>query len=204
MNERMRVIDGSQMESGGQILRMSAVFSCLLRIPLKIYNIRKKRSKPGLMAQHLAGLELIAQMSNCDLINASLGSMMIQIVPRDGSSERGGDFAKNTHTAGSVGLLHRDASLERAGNTMARAFKECAITGVDRNLEDNLIVFMALADGISEMTCCANPTLHTLTAIYVAEELTGAKFDLRPVNTDSQNSELCKIVCCGSGFMNRI
>lgn len=40
---------------GGQILRMSLTLSALCGIPVRVYNIRAGRSKPGLMAQHLKG-----------------------------------------------------------------------------------------------------------------------------------------------------
>ena len=45
-------------------------------------------------------------------------------------------------------------------------------------LQDQLIIFMALADGESSMTC-SEPTLHTRTAMVIAEKLTGAKFTVR-------------------------
>ena len=67
-------IDGSVMEGGGQILRMSvcATVSCslftnilkvglsaLLKRPIRIHGIRAGRSSPGLKAQHLTGINLV-------------------------------------------------------------------------------------------------------------------------------------------------
>ena len=40
---------------GGQILRNTITFSCLLNNPVHIYNIRAGRPKPGLAAQHMTG-----------------------------------------------------------------------------------------------------------------------------------------------------
>ena len=52
-------IDGSIMEGGGQILRISTCLSALLRKPMHIYSIRGQRSKPGLKNQHSTGIKLI-------------------------------------------------------------------------------------------------------------------------------------------------
>ena len=46
-------IDGSVLEGGGQILRTSLALSALTGKPIRIFNIRAKRSNPGLQAQHL-------------------------------------------------------------------------------------------------------------------------------------------------------
>jgi len=48
-----KIIDGSQGEGGGQVLRISSALSAILGLPIKINNIRAGRSKPGLRPQHL-------------------------------------------------------------------------------------------------------------------------------------------------------
>jgi RNA 3'-terminal phosphate cyclase (ATP) len=40
-------LDGSVGEGGGQVLRVALALSAILNKPLHIYNIRKKRDKPG-------------------------------------------------------------------------------------------------------------------------------------------------------------
>ena len=52
-------IDGSILEGGGQILRISISLSYMLKIPIKIINIRKKRDNPGLQRQHLGCTQFI-------------------------------------------------------------------------------------------------------------------------------------------------
>jgi RNA 3'-terminal phosphate cyclase (ATP) len=47
-------LDGSLGEGGGQILRTALALSLITGKPFRIANIRAKRSKPGLMRQHLA------------------------------------------------------------------------------------------------------------------------------------------------------
>ena len=46
-----------------------------------------------------------------------------------------------------------------------------------RRMQDQLIVFVALAAGRSQFLC-SEPSLHTRTAIAVAEQLSAARFSL--------------------------
>jgi RNA 3'-terminal phosphate cyclase (ATP) len=69
---------------------------------------------------------------------------------------------------------------------------------VDDHLMDQLVIFMALAEGRSEIVG-REPTLHTRTAIAVAEILTTAKFEIQKLNEG--NSGLWSISCCqGAGI----
>lgn len=71
---------------------------------------------------------------------------------------------------------------------------------VDEYMQDQLIIFMALARGTSRILS-GTPTLHTSTAINVAEKLTGCKFRLSPVPSScSEQGDLCLIECTGAGF----
>eukprot|EP01084_Bolivina_argentea_P256637 432149_1 len=64
----------------------------------------------------------------------------------------------------------------------------------DKWLQDQLIIFMALADGVSKMKTC-NLELHTETAIYIAQLLTGAKF-----NVSHLKNNTVLIECHGIGY----
>ena len=63
-----------------------------------------------------------------------------------------------------------------------------------RRLEDQLIIFMALAKGTSRMLS-QQPTLHTRTAMVVAEQLTSAKFTVT-----QQNPSLWLVECTGAAI----
>ena len=68
---------------------------------------------------------------------------------------------------------------------------------IDQYMQDQLIIFMALANGTSKVK--TGPlTLHTETAIYFAQLLTGAKFVINKVS-QSQNI----IECTGIGYKNK-
>ncbi|XP_076028064.1 RNA 3'-terminal phosphate cyclase [Genypterus blacodes] len=95
-------IDGSAMEGGGQILRVSAALSCITGSSIKINNIRAGRSTPGLRPQHLSGLQLVSDLCSGSLQGAEIGSGDISLSPGKISS---GDHTADTHTAGSVSLL---------------------------------------------------------------------------------------------------
>ena len=48
------IIDGSEGEGGGQILRTSLALSVITGRSIRIEKIRARRAKPGLQPQHLA------------------------------------------------------------------------------------------------------------------------------------------------------
>ncbi|KAF1390989.1 hypothetical protein PFLUV_G00063870 [Perca fluviatilis] len=95
-------IDGSVMEGGGQILRVSAALSCITGTSVKISKIRAGRSSPGLRPQHLSGLQLVSDLCSGGLQGASIGSTDISLTP---GKIQGGNHTADPQTAGSVCLL---------------------------------------------------------------------------------------------------
>ncbi|KAL6763855.1 hypothetical protein V8C86DRAFT_2483322 [Haematococcus lacustris] len=63
-------------------------------------------------------------------------------------------------------------------------------------MQDQLIVFMALAAGDSHLVC-SEPTLHARTAIAVAEQLTSARFS---ITRQAGGSARWHIRCKGCGW----
>uniref|UniRef100_A0A672QDT8 RNA 3'-terminal phosphate cyclase n=1 Tax=Sinocyclocheilus grahami TaxID=75366 RepID=A0A672QDT8_SINGR len=311
-------MDGSVMEGGGQILRLSAALSCIQGASIKINKIRAGRSTPGLRPQHLSGLELVRDMCNGNLEGATVGSSEITLTP---GKIKGGNHVADTRTVfkpiverfgvqfdcdlkmrgyypkggGEVVLkvnpgkelspinmtergnitkiygrafvagvlpfkLAKDMSTaavrtirkeikdlyiniqslqekdKACGNgngiiIIAESSTGCIFAGsslgkkgvyadkvgieaaemllrnirhngcVDEFLQDQLIIFMALANGTSRMR--TGPiTLHTQTAIHVAEQLMNAKFVIRKAEDEHGNNDTYIIECQGVGATN--
>lgn len=114
----MIVINGSYGEGGGQVLRTSLTLSALLGQPMRIENIRAKRSKPGLQAQHLTGVWAIAQICDAELAGADLGSLSLTFKPR--SSPQAGEYsfdvaqARKGGSAGATSLVFQTLLLPLA------------------------------------------------------------------------------------------
>lgn len=71
--------------------------------------------------------------------------------------------------------------------------RECT----DQYVQDQLIIYMALANGSSTMQT-GKLTTHTLTAIHVAELMTGVKFEV----SDNVHSGISLVKCKGIGAIN--
>lgn len=98
----MLEIDGSYGEGGGQIIRTSIALSTLTGTPVRIFNIRVSRPKPGLAAQHRKAIETAASICGAEVGGLAIGSREITYVP---GKPAGGFFSIDIGTAGSITLL---------------------------------------------------------------------------------------------------
>ncbi len=98
----MLIIDGSQGEGGGQILRTALALSLCLNIPFKIINIRIHRSRPGLQPQHLAAVKAAATVSDAALEGARQHSRQLLFQP---ARVQPGEYRFDIGTAGSTSLV---------------------------------------------------------------------------------------------------
>lgn len=95
-------IDGSFGEGGGQIVRTAVSLSSLTQRPVQIENIRKKRKKPGLKAQHLTAIKLLSKICNASVSGLEIGSTKLEFYPREIQSC---NINENVGTAGSIPLI---------------------------------------------------------------------------------------------------
>lgn len=102
MNEALIVIDGSQGEGGGQILRTSLALSAVTGTPFRAINIRAKRRKAGLLRQHLTAVRAAATVACAELHGAELRSGEIEFRP---GTITHGEHSFAVGTAGSSTLV---------------------------------------------------------------------------------------------------
>jgi len=65
-------------EGGGQIVRLGVALSAIVGTPITIYNIRSKRSPPGLRQQHLTAVRAVAQMADAEVKGLFIGSSRLE------------------------------------------------------------------------------------------------------------------------------
>jgi len=98
----MIIIDGSEGEGGGQIVRNACALSLVTGEPFRITNIRGGRAKPGLMRQHVTAIEAACAIGGGVCEGANVGSREMSFVP---GKVQGGDYHFAVGTAGSTGLV---------------------------------------------------------------------------------------------------
>lgn len=79
---KARLIDGTTLEGGGQLVRLSAGLAAITGRPVKLTHIRGGRSRGGgLKAQHLTAVQWLANACNADLEGATVGSRDVLFRP---------------------------------------------------------------------------------------------------------------------------
>ena len=96
------IIDGSEGEGGGQVLRTSLSLSAITGKPVRIENVRGRRKKPGLFRQHLTAFKAAAEICDATMEGAELGSDEIAFHP---SKIKGGDYEFSIGSAGATNLV---------------------------------------------------------------------------------------------------
>ncbi|MEA3442129.1 MAG: RNA 3'-terminal phosphate cyclase [Chloroflexota bacterium] len=99
----MITIDGGAKSGSGTIVRYSMALASLLGKEIKIQNIRARRDKPGLRAQHLKVIQACQEMCHGVADNAVVGSREITYIPKE--RFRGGEYHWDIGTAGSTTML---------------------------------------------------------------------------------------------------
>jgi len=98
----MLVIDGAYGEGGGQLVRTAVALSAITRRAVRISNIRAKRSRPGLAAQHIAAVRAVAALCDAQVSGLERRSAELDFDP---GPIRGGSHRFDVGTAGSAMLV---------------------------------------------------------------------------------------------------
>jgi RNA 3'-terminal phosphate cyclase (ATP) len=101
-NMKMIELDGSIGEGGGQILRTALSLSMVTGIPFRIDRIRAKRSKPGLLRQHLTSVNAATEICGAHTEGAVLGSTCLTFTP---GPVKAGEYKFAIGSAGSCTLV---------------------------------------------------------------------------------------------------
>ncbi len=95
-------LDGAAGEGGGQILRSALALSMAIGRPFVLERIRARRSRPGLLRQHLTALRAATELCAARVEGASLGSSALAFTP---GPVRPGHYHFAVGTAGSATLV---------------------------------------------------------------------------------------------------
>ncbi len=98
----MIVIDGSQGEGGGQIVRTALALSLCTGKAFRIEKVRAGRAKPGLMRQHLTAVEAAKAVGGAQVEGAVVRSAALSFTP---GAVRPGSYTFSVGTAGSATLV---------------------------------------------------------------------------------------------------
>lgn len=138
--------------------------------------------------------EIKARMPRCGVSRQTPLSTEVVHEPAERAFGDGCGILVTAHSTtgcifGASGLGERGVPAEAIGERAATELMDALGSGActDEWLQDQLVIFMALAQGRSRVLT-GEPTLHTRTACMVAEALTGAKFRISPQRQQAEGS----------------
>jgi RNA 3'-terminal phosphate cyclase (ATP) len=98
-------LDGSYGEGGGQLVRTAVSLAALTGIPIRIDNVRARRPKPGLSAQHVTAVRAAAEICQAKVGAMDLGSRAFTFEPT--AHPQPGYYRWDIGTAGAITLLYQ-------------------------------------------------------------------------------------------------
>jgi RNA 3'-terminal phosphate cyclase (ATP) len=96
------IIDGSEGEGGGQVLRTSLSLSLVTGKPFRIEKIRANRSRPGVMRQHVTAVEAACAIGGAECEELAVGASELTFTP---GKVTPGEHRFAVGTAGSTSLV---------------------------------------------------------------------------------------------------
>lgn len=99
------MVDGSEGEGGGQVLRSSLALAAILGKPLRLVRIRGGRPKPGLQRQHMTCVTAAAATCAARVEGNVLNSTELLFVPTERVGLAGDCITLDIGSAGSTTLV---------------------------------------------------------------------------------------------------
>jgi RNA 3'-terminal phosphate cyclase (ATP) len=96
-------IDGASHSGSGTIVRLAVGLSGLTGRPVRLFNIRASRPRPGLARQHLGAVRAVRELIGGQLHGAQLGSRELEFIP--GPLIPSGHYRFSIGSAGSTTAL---------------------------------------------------------------------------------------------------
>eukprot|EP01113_Clastostelium_recurvatum_P045415 TRINITY_DN7800_c0_g1_i2.p1 TRINITY_DN7800_c0_g1~~TRINITY_DN7800_c0_g1_i2.p1 ORF type:complete len:480 (+),score=114.02 TRINITY_DN7800_c0_g1_i2:97-1440(+) len=197
-------LDPITLVDRGRVVSITSTAYVAGRVPPTVAQ-RMNDAAKKILWKYLAGPGLLESRDNVEYIqnevNASSESngdgTWLMIVAK---TDTGCLFAGSS--VGERGVSAEEVAQE-AANQLAKDLGDGG--AVDEYLQDQLILFMALARGKSSVKM-GPLALHTQTSIHFASVMTGAKFEVTPTPPDQKKfpSETSFMVTCeGVGYTNR-
>jgi len=98
----MIVIDGSEGEGGGQVLRTALALSLVTGRPFRIERIRGGRKRPGVLRQHVTAVEAACAVGGAECEELAVGASELSFTP---GRVTAGEYKFAVGTAGSTSLV---------------------------------------------------------------------------------------------------
>ena len=190
--EPVKKLSSVCLKEMGEVVEVMGVVFVAGNCPKKILQVMADTAE-GLLAKSLPGVKLsIDRQQNPHAMDTASG-LVLCAVTNTGCYIGGSSLGSHSELAELTGEKAAQELLESI------AHKAC----VDKWTQDQIILLMALAEGKSVVRC-GPITLHTETAVYIAEHLLGVKFKIIPVNPAEADYKKfpCFIECEGIGKLN--
>jgi len=147
-------VDGSLLEGGGQIVRVATALSAATGRDVLVENVRAGRPKPGLAAQHLAGLRLVRDACGGSLRapdggDVGVGATAFTLAP--GSVKEAADASAAGDRA-SPGATGSSSSSERSERSAAAFAADVNTAGAISLVAQSFVPVAAFAGRVSRVS----------------------------------------------------
>ncbi|KAI6652907.1 RNA 3'-terminal phosphate cyclase-like [Oopsacas minuta] len=190
--EPVKKLNCVSLQEMGEVLEITGVSFVAGRCPPKVLHTMTDAAE-ALLTKSLPGVKLTINRQQHPHAMDTASGLVLCAVTSTGCYIGGSSLGSPSELPEGTG---EKAALELLDSLEHKA---C----VDKWTQDQLILLMALAEGKSVVRC-GPITLHTETAVYIAEKMLGAKFEIKPVDPAKPDCKKypCFIVCEGIGKLN--